>query len=92
MRYDDRIADTMLALLQSRAEHATLCPSEVARALEPVNWRPLMPRVRTVAATLAAAGMVELRQKGLAIVPFSEIRGPLRIALARPAKPHRAAG
>jgi hypothetical protein len=86
MRRDDRIADTMIALLRSRAERATVCPSEVARALEPVDWRPLMPRIRAVAATLAAAGEVELRQRGTVIAPFSEIRGPLRIALG-----HRAA-
>lgn len=82
MHHDDRIADTMLALLRARAVHATICPSEVARALEPARWRPLMPRVRDVAAALAAAGEVELRQRGQVVAPFGEIRGPLRIALA----------
>ncbi len=71
----------MLNLLRSRADGATICPSEVARALEPVCWRPLMPRVRDVAMTLAAAGEVELRQRGRVVKPFSEIRGPVRIAL-----------
>ncbi len=79
---DDQIAETMLTLLRARAAHATLCPSEVARALEPGRWRPLMARVRDVATTLAAAGEVELRQRGRVVAPFSEIRGPLRIALA----------
>ena len=41
-----------------------------------------MAQVRDVAMTLAAAGEVELRQRGSVIAPFSEIRGPLRIALA----------
>lgn len=83
MHNDDEIAEVMFTLLQSRAEHATICPSEVARALEPVHWRPLMPQIRAVAKTLAGAGRVELRQRGKVIAPFSVIRGPLRIALAR---------
>ena len=82
----------MLTLLQSRAAGATICPSEVARALEPVHWRPLMPRVRDVAMTLAAAGEVELRQRGRVVRPFSEIRGPVRIGFAARAKAHGAAG
>jgi len=80
MHDDDEITEAIFTLLRSRSEHATICPSEVARALEAVHWRPLMPRIRAVAATLAGAGRVELRQRGRAIAPFSEIRGPLRIA------------
>jgi Protein of unknown function (DUF3253) len=83
MHDDERIAHLMLTRLGARAAGATICPSEVARALEPVHWRPLMPRIRDVAAILAAAGEVELRQRGEVIAPFSEIRGPLRIGLAR---------
>lgn len=85
MHHDDEIAQVIFVLLQSRAEHATICPSEVARVLEPVHWRPLMPQIRAVAAALAGAGRVELRQRGKVIAPFSKIRGPLRIALRRPA-------
>lgn len=92
MPADDRIAETMLALLRARAVHATLCPSEVARAVEPGHWRPLMAQVRDVARTLAAAGEVELRQRGSVIAPFSEIRGPLRIALAPRVGAPRATG
>ena len=83
MHHDDEIAEVIITLLQSRAEHATICPSEVARALQPVHWRPLMPQIRAVAATLAGAGQVELRQRGKVIPPFSRIRGALRIALGR---------
>jgi hypothetical protein len=83
MHHDDEIAETIFTLLQSRGEHATICPSEVARFLEPVHWRPLMPQIRAVAATLAGAGRVELRQRGKVMAPFSKIRGPLRIARGR---------
>ena len=82
MRRDDRIATTIVSLLRARARSATICPSEVARALAPLDWRPLMPRVREVAATMAIAGQVELRQRGRVVSPFDELRGPLRIALA----------
>lgn len=78
----DHIAQTILALLEQRVEGASICPSEVARALEPSSWRPLMPRVRAAAAELAASGKVELRQRGIVVEPFSEFRGPIRIALA----------
>ena len=79
----ERIASIILSLLQTRADTATICPSEVARQLEPVSWRPLMPEVRRVATIMAAAGEVELRQRGVVVSPFTEIRGPLRISLAR---------
>lgn len=79
---DQRIAEVVLALLQARAPDATICPSEVARALAPDAWRPLMPQVREVARALAAAGEVELRQRGQMIAPFAEIRGPMRIGRA----------
>ena len=90
MRRDDRIADTILSLLAARAAGATICPSEVARAIAPSGWRPLMPRVRDVAATMAVAGEVELRQRGRVVPPLDPVRGPLRIARA-PA-PDRTAG
>lgn len=86
MIHDERIATTIVGLLEARAEGATICPSEVARAIAPVRWRPLMPRVRDVAAAMAAAGEVELRQRGEAISPFEPVRGPLRIALGAGAK------
>ena len=83
MREGDRIAQAILALLRERADGATICPSEVARSLEPSRWRPLMPRVRDAAAMLAASGEVELRQRGKVVEPFSEIRGPIRIGSRR---------
>jgi hypothetical protein len=87
MRRDERIATTIVSLLRARARGSTICPSEVARAMAPLDWRPLMPRVRQVAATMAVAGEVELRQRGRVVSPFDETRGPLRIALAPHAEP-----
>ncbi|MEL6585549.1 MAG: DUF3253 domain-containing protein [Pseudomonadota bacterium] len=55
----------------------TICPSEVARALA-VDWRPLMPRVRAVAARLPE---VEATQKGQVVDPV-QARGAIRLRLA----------
>lgn len=80
MTPDDRIADTLLALLESRAADRTLCPSEVARALEddPTRWRALMPEVRRVAAALAAAGRVRVTARG-EDVDALDAKGPIRL-------------
>ena len=74
------IETTTLALLAARRPGATICPSEVARALAPDDWRPLMPRVREVAGVLARAGRVAITQRGVALDPDAEPRGAIRIA------------
>ena len=77
----DRIAGEILARTAARGAGRTLCPSEVARALA-VDWRPLVPAVRAVAAELADQGRVVVTQKGRAVDPRTA-RGPVR--LGRPA-------
>jgi hypothetical protein len=66
-------------LLEARQPPATICPSEVARALAPEHWRPLMPQVRAVALAMAAKGEVVIRQGGHAIAPEDPLRGPIRL-------------
>ena len=78
---DDReIAETIFALLAIRSSAATICPSEVARALaqDEAGWRSLMPRVRQVTAHLAAEGRVRVTSQGESIDPLSA-HGPIRI-------------
>ncbi|HEX8191374.1 MAG TPA: DUF3253 domain-containing protein [Allosphingosinicella sp.] len=60
-----------LALLARRVPDATICPSEVARALasaagEP-DWRSAMPAVHAAVDGLAAEGLVRLSWKGAAM-------------------------
>ncbi len=79
----DTIAAAISQLLDARAANASICPSEVARALAPDHWRELMPHVRTVAAELAAEGALRITQGSVVIEP-SEVtagrtRGPLRL-------------
>jgi hypothetical protein len=63
-------------LAHRRGAGASFCPSEAARALAP-DWRPLMPDVRRVAATLPLVAT----QKGAAVDPRTA-RGPIRLRLA----------
>jgi len=78
---DGKIVETILALLRSRPPVATICPSEVARALTAEAWRPLMPAVRDAARSLARAGRIEVCQRGAVLDPDGEWRGPIRLRL-----------
>lgn len=69
----------ILSLLAERAPGATICPSEVARALD-VDWRPLMPAVREAAAGLVAEGRIDVTQGG-EVVDLTAARGPIRLRL-----------
>lgn len=84
---DEAIRDCLFRLLEERRPDATVCPSDVARALA-VDWRPWMPRVRAVAAALAERGEVVISQRGVPVDPEA-IRGPIRIGRPRPASEPR---
>lgn len=66
-------------LLRERDREASICPSEVARAMAPTAWRPLMASVREAAAKLAQRGEVVVTQKGKPVDARTS-RGPIRIA------------
>mgnify|MGYP004475566763 CR=1 FL=1 len=69
-----------LALLAMRAPDATVCPSEVARALAAASgsadWRKEMPAVHSAIDRMAADGLVRLSWKG---VEKAVRDGPYRI-------------
>lgn len=77
---DERIAATLFDLLDRRRADATLCPSDVARALgaDEAAWRALMPRVRAVAAALAARGLLRVTRGGRD-VDAEAPGGPIRL-------------
>ncbi len=83
---DRRLEVDILALLDRRPTSASICPSEVARAVGGDSWRDWMEPVRQAARRLTAAGQVEITQGGHAVDP-STAKGPIRI---RPSRPHRA--
>ncbi len=64
-----------LSLLARRAPGATICPSEVARAIAP-DWRSAMPAVHAAIDGLVRDGLVRLSWKGR---PLATRSGPYRI-------------
>jgi hypothetical protein len=77
----DLVAKTIRRLLRERGAGKTICPSEVARAIAPDNFRPLMPIVREVAKQLVDAREIVVTQKG-EVVDIEEVRGAIRLASA----------
>lgn len=75
------VASTIRKLLQTRGAGKTICPSEVARAIDPERFRALMPSVRAVVAKLVAANELVVTQKGK-VVDLAIARGPVRVASA----------
>ena len=55
----------------------------MARVVGGERWRAAMPVVREVAAELAEAGDLVVTQRGEP-VSLQSVRGPVRLALARP--------
>lgn len=72
----DRIRAAILDLALRRGRGTSLCPSEVAKALAG-DWRPLMPEVRAVAATMPE---ILATQRGVEVDPRTA-RGPIRLRL-----------
>jgi hypothetical protein len=69
-------------LLSARSPESTICPSDVARAVAPDDWRPLMEPVRVAARQMVADGEVQITQGGEVVDPESA-RGPIRIRWTR---------
>ncbi|TCU48407.1 uncharacterized protein DUF3253 [Curtobacterium sp. PhB146] len=69
-------------LLAARARTSSICPSEVARSLEPDDWRPLVEPARRAAQRMMARGEVEITQGGSVVDP-STAKGPIRIRRPR---------
>ncbi len=75
--YRERAEAVMVALLNSRDEDSSICPSEVARVIGGDSWRDLMPLVRELAFELADVEKMVVTQKGKRVEPG--VRGPVRI-------------
>ncbi|MCH8611917.1 DUF3253 domain-containing protein [Arsenicicoccus dermatophilus] len=72
------VAETILRQLAARSPDASICPSEVARALWPDDWRPRMAEVRAVAAVLVEQGQV-VATRGPDAVDVLAPGGPVRL-------------
>lgn len=83
---DEVIRAALMQLASERGSGSTFCPSEAAKRVAK-NWRPLMPRVREVAATLLDAGKLACTQRGQPAHPQTT-RGAIRLKVP-PSKPSR---
>lgn len=82
----DQLEKAIVSLLSTRADGATICPSEVARAVGGADWRELMEPVREAARRLVARGQIEITQHG-AVVDPDTARGPIRLRRVNPDLP-----
>jgi hypothetical protein len=78
-----RIEAEIVRLVTERGGEKSICPSEVARALDP-EWRSMMTAVRRAAMRLAAAGRIDILRKGKP-VPLEDVRGVIRLRLRKDA-------
>jgi len=76
--------EAILELLAHRDAGKTICPSDAARLLGGDDgFRPLMGVVRQAAGELAAAGRIEVTQRGN-VVDLASAKGPIRLRAAAP--------
>ncbi|WP_184504606.1 DUF3253 domain-containing protein [Rhodanobacter sp. ANJX3] len=75
------IASQIIDLLSKRATSASICPSDVARALasDEEAWRALMPKVRLAAAELARERRIIITQGNLQVDPVDVNHGAIRL-------------
>jgi Protein of unknown function (DUF3253) len=76
------IAAVILRLAEAAGPDKSICPSQVARALDPA-WQPLMGVVRQAAIRLALAGRIHILRKGRPVAP-ADVRGVIRLRLCPP--------
>jgi hypothetical protein len=77
---ESAIENAVFRLLETRQQGATICPSEVARALVSNDgpWRELMPQVRQVAQGLAQDNRLNVTRAGVKVDATSR-GGPVRL-------------
>ena len=76
-----RIELEILRQVTARGPNKSICPSEVARALDAEEWRGLMTPVRRAATRLARTGQIDILRKGRPVDPVEEIKGVIRLRL-----------
>lgn len=77
---DKRLETAILTVLEQRAAHHSVCPSEIARSEYGRRWRDHMETVRRAARRLVGAGLIEITQRGRTVDP-TDVKGPIRLRL-----------
>ena len=75
------VQGAILRLLAQRAAGKTICPSEVARAIDADDWRPHMAVVRVAARALAMSGAIEVTQRGHVLAADDLWHGAIRLRM-----------
>lgn len=70
---------TILHFVVGRGADKSTCPSEIARAVDPRDWRRFMPAVRAEARALALVGKLRVTQGERTLDPEAEWHGPIRL-------------
>ena len=73
-----QIRETVLTLVQARGIGKTICPSEVARALDTENWQRFLKPIRHEAQLMARDGQIAIYRKGKQIDP-DLMKGVIRL-------------
>jgi hypothetical protein len=74
----------ILRITQARGLSGSVCPTEIARAIDPgpgEHWRTRLSAVRRAAIRLAQAGRIDILRKGRGVDPAQEIRGVIRLRI-----------
>ncbi len=80
-----RIEAEILRLTEACGPDKSICPSEVARVLDP-EWQRLSSAVRRAAIRLAEAGRIDILRKGKRVEPAG-VKGVIRLRMGRPSQP-----
>ncbi|MCY7289140.1 MAG: DUF2256 and DUF3253 domain-containing protein [Cryobacterium sp.] len=79
---DRELESAIERLLSTRAADASICPSDVARAVGGEMWLELMEPARRAARRMVAAGQLQVTQGGSVVDP-STAKGPIRLRRPR---------
>ena len=79
---DLRLEESISTLLAARAQTATICPSDAAKAVGDEEWRDLMEPARRAARRMVARAELQIMQDG-AVVDPSTAKGPIRLRRPR---------
>ena len=77
---DERAIEAeIIRLTGERGPDSSICPSEVARAMNP-EWRQLLSAVRRAAVRLSEAGRIDILRKGQPVTGEA-VRGVIRLRI-----------
>jgi len=78
-----RIRSRIMSVLAARGPDATVTPTEIAKDLDPNDWRKYLRLVREEAIALARTDRIEILRRGKWVNP-DDVRGVIRFRLVPP--------